>query len=141
MPQYHPVQPQMQQLQPTEQTNASSFPSYGQFPSTYPYNTLNPQFFQQNFSQPNAPPQGTTINPSTGMYAPIPFVNPLNQPLHPGMQNVMDMNSNGPQIAQNRQNSQVGEEMSYHPMTEGVYTDDTRNVKRPKIEPRRNSPI
>jgi hypothetical protein len=36
--------------------------------------------------------------------------------------------------------NQVKVEMSDRPVTEGVYSDDTRNVKRPKIEPKCNSP-
>ena len=146
MPQYHPIQPPIQQIhpqiQPAPQTNANLFPSYGQFPSTYPYNTLNPQFFQQNYPQPNPTAQPTTVNPSAGMYAPIPFVNQThNQSLRPGMQNLMTMNSNGLQIpAQNRSMNQVKVEMSVRPVTEGVYSDDTRNVKRPKIEPKCNTP-
>jgi hypothetical protein len=144
MPQYHPIQTTMQpQLQPAQQSNTNPFPSYGQFPSTYPYNTLNPHFFQQNLPQSQAPPQTTTVNPSAGMYAPIPFVNPpFNQQQHPGMQNLMDMNPNGSQLApQIRPKAQGSVDMSNRPMVEGVYMDDTRNVKRPKIEPRCNFPI
>jgi hypothetical protein len=52
------------------------------------------------------------------MYAPIPFVG---QSLRPGMQN--------PVVPPTPQNTNQ----------EGVYMDDTRNVKRAKIEPKRIS--
>jgi hypothetical protein len=55
------------------------------------------------------------------------------------MQNLMTMNSNGPQTPANRSNNPVKVEMSNHSVMEGVYADDTRNVKRPKIELKCNS--
>jgi hypothetical protein len=41
----------------------------------------------------------------------------------------MNYNSNGHQFPQPLK----------QPVSEGIYNDDTRNVKRPKIEPKRNS--
>jgi hypothetical protein len=150
MPQYHPIQPvpprneqQQQQQQKRPQTNI--FPPYGQFPSTYPYNTLNPQFFEQQSNlQQNNPPnisaQPVTVNPSAGMYAPIPFVG---QSLHPGMQNVMTYPSNGqPFRTESPSKGYITVEINSNPISrEGVYVDDTRNVKRPKIELKRILPL
>ena len=178
MPQYLPIQPlqsmqQPQQPQPQQpqqqlpqqqQSNPNIFPSYGQFPSTYPYNTLNPaQFFDQSFQQ-NIQPNTTTVNPaiinpssssSVGMYAPIPFVN---QSLQPGIQPSMtSMSSNGggggqfqPQLMPSTgQGPPISTQQQQHPRhldfaveitdppPRGVYIDDTRNVKRPKIEQKR----
>lgn len=132
MPQYLPIQPnQPRNGQPV--TNI--FTPYGQFPSTYPYNTLNPQFFDQvNLAniQPTIPIQPTTVNPSAGVYAPIPFVG--SQSLYPGMQNVIAYKSNGSQDSSN-----VAAEIKKEPSNrEGVYSDDTRNVKRAKIDEKRN---
>ncbi len=158
MPQYLPIQPlQPQQQQQSQnpqqqqpQQTAPIFPSYGQFPSTYPYNTLDPQFFQQNFSQ-NIQPNTinpATINPSAGMYAPIPFVN---QSIRPGIQPNPPKQSNGQQFqpetmmvsaeptnmspSQPNQQSEFPVQSPNQSQREGVYTDDNRNVKRPKIEP------
>lgn len=156
MPQYLPIQslqPQQQQSQNPQQQQpqqtAPIFPSYGQFPSTYPYNTLDPQFFQQNFSQNIQPTtvNPATINPSAGIYAPIPFVN---QSIRPGIQENPSSQSNGqqfqPQVMilsaqpknisppQPNQQSQFTVQSPNQSQTEGVYTDDNRNVKRPKIE-------
>jgi hypothetical protein len=136
MPQYIPIQP----LQPPSKqpTPATIFPNYGQFPSTYPYNTLNPQFFQQANLQSTVNP--ATINPSAGMYAPIPFPG---QSLHSGMQNVMDYQTNGPQFTNSDPSRhQVSVEVSSRPITrEDVYIDDTRTNKRPKIVVKRTSLI
>src|SRR5271170_5601736 len=128
MPQYIPIQPL--QHRPEQRTPPTIFPDYGQFPSTYPYNTLNPQFFEQSNLQSTVNP--ATVNPSAGMYAPIPFVG---QPLHSGMQNVMDYQTNGPQYTNsNASRHQVAVEVMSRPSTrEDVYIDDTRTNKRPKI--------
>ena len=143
MPQYLPIQPvapRNEQQQPAASSNI--FPPYGQFPSTYPYNTLNPQFFEQPNLAPNhlQSPQPATVNPSAGMYAPIPFVG---QSLHPGMQNVMTNSSNGSHFSsQDPSTYQVAVEIKSGPTSrENVYMDDTRNVKRPKIEPKRTNPL
>ena len=149
MPQYLPIQPLQPQQQQKPQQSAPIFPSYGQFPSTYPYNTLDPQFFQQNFPQ-NIQPNTVnpaTINPSAGMYAPIPFVN---QSIRPGIQPNSPRQSNGQQFQpqammvstqppnmsppQPNQQSQFPVQSPNQSHREGVYTDDNRNVKRPKIE-------
>ena len=138
MPQYLPIQPVPPRSQ--SQPAPNMFSTYGQFPSTYPYNTLNPQFFEQPNLQPSIQPnlsaQPATVNPSAGMYAPIPFAG---QSLHPGMQNVMVYASNGPQYASHDPaNNHIPVEIVGGPISrEGVYIDDTRNVKRPKIEPKR----
>jgi len=172
MPQYlpiQPIQPQKQQQSQVpqqqhpqqQQTNANIFPSYGQFPSTYPYNTLNPaQFFDQSFQQNIQPTtvNPATINPSAGMYAPIPFVN---QSIQPGIQqDPASIPSNGggggqqfqPQVmmatagqvpAAGQQPPRQGNfvvEIT-RPPSRGIYVDDTRNVKRPKIEPKRIYPF
>jgi hypothetical protein len=176
MPQYLPIQPLQpmqqpqqpqsqisQQLPQQQQSNPSIFPTYGQFPSTYPYNTLNPaQFFDQSFQQ-NIQPNTTTVNPaiinpsssSAGMYAPIPFVN---QSLQPGIQPSMtSMSSNGggggqqfpPQLMPSTGQGPPTSMQQQHPRhldfaveitdppPRGVYIDDNRNVKRPKIEQKR----
>ena len=137
MPQYLPIQPLPPRKESQQPPNV--FPPYGQFPSTYPYNTLNPQFFEQPNLQPNIHPNVSThpatVNPSAGMYAPIPFAG---QSLHPGIQNVMTYTSNGPQYASHDPaNNQISDIVSGPVSREGVYMDDTRNVKRPKIEPKR----
>ena len=138
MPQYLPIQPLPSRTESQQALNM--FPPYGQFPSTYPYNTLNPHFFErpnlQPSIQPNVPVQLATVNPSAGMYAPIPFAG---QSLHPGMQNTMTYTSNGPHYApHDPANNHVGVEIVGQPLSrEGIYIDDTRNVKRPKIEPKR----
>jgi len=134
MPQYIPIQPL--QHRPEQRTPPTIFPDYGQFPSTYPYNTLNPQFFEQSNLQSTVNP--ATINPSAGMYAPIPFVG---QPLHPGMQNAVDYQTNGAQFANSDPSrQQVSVEVMSRPITmEGVYIDDTRSNKRPKIAIKRAS--
>ena len=146
MPQYLPIQPvpprnqQQQQTQQQQRPHTNMFHPYGQFPSTYPYNTMNPQFFEQQSNlQQNIPPnvsaQPVTVNPSAGMYAPIPFVG---QSLHPGMQNVMTYPSNGQNFSDEiPSNRPFAVEIPSRPISrEGVYMDDTRNVKRPKIEPK-----
>jgi hypothetical protein len=128
-PQYHPIQP-IQQSQSAGQAPAL-FPPYGQFPSTYPYNTINQQYFTDpSFTsniQTNAAP--TTVNPSAGMYAPIPFIG---QSLRPGIQTAALPPSQfqPPRL-------QVSVEVNPPASREGVYMDDTRNVKRAKIEPKR----
>jgi hypothetical protein len=138
MPQYLPIQ--LVPARNESQQAPNMFPPYGQFPSTYPYNTLNPQFFDQPNLQPNIQPnvsaQPATVNPSAGIYAPIPFAG---QSLHPGMQNVMTYTSNGPQYASHDPaNNHASVKIVSGPRSrEGVYMDDTRNVKRPKIEPKR----
>jgi hypothetical protein len=137
MPQYLPIQPVPPRNESQQAPNM--FPPYGQFPSTYPYNTLNPQFFEQSNLQPNLQPnisaQPATVNPSAGIYAPIPFAG---QSLHSGMQNVMIYASNGPQYASHEPaTNHVSEIVSGPVSREGVYVDDTRNTKRPKIEPKR----
>ena len=136
MPQYLPLQPVQPRL---DQQTSNIFPSYGQFPSTYPYNTVNPQFFQQtNHLVPNMPAQPTTVNPSAGLYAPIPFIG---QSLHPGVQNIVNYNSNGanyhPLPISNNQ-SVINQPTANPPaIREDVYLDDTRDIKRPKIEIKR----
>jgi hypothetical protein len=132
MPQYLPIQPN----QPRNgQPMSDIFSAYGQFPSTYPYNTLNPQFFEQvNLAniQPNISTQPATVNPSAGIYAPIPFVG--SQSLYPGMQNIIPFKSNGSQDS-----SKVAAEVKKEPVNrDGTYSDDTRNAKRPKIDEKRN---
>ena len=84
--------------------------------------------------------QLTTVNPSAGMYAPIPFIN---QSPNPGIQKVMAYTANGPQYPnQDFPHSRVSVEIQNHPVDrQGIYLDDTRDVKRPKIEPRRNPPL
>lgn len=136
MPQYLPIQPVPPRLESHQAP--STFPPYGQFPSTYPYNTLNPQFFEQPnlqpIIQPNVSAQPATVNPSAGMYAPIPFAG---QSLHPGMHTVMAYTSNGPQyLSHDPANNHVSG-VSGSINREGAYIDDMRNVKRPKIEPKR----
>ena len=136
LPQYRPIQP----LQPRpEQLNpATIFPNYGQFPSTYPYNTLNPQFFEQPNLQSTVNP--VTINPSAGMYAPIPFAG---QSLHPGMRNFTDYQTNGPQfVNSDPSRQQMSEEIANRSVKrEDVYMDDTRTNKRAKITAKSKSPV
>jgi len=142
MPQYLPIQPNIAPR--NDQPAPNMFSQYGQFPSTYPYNTLNPQYFNQsNLSQNiqsniSSPP--VTVNPSAGIYAPIPFVG---QSLHPGMQTVMTYPSNSPPFPpQQLHNSQISVEIDSGSINrEGVYIDDTRNVKRPKVEIKRTLPL
>jgi hypothetical protein len=138
MPQYLPIQPVPSRNEHPIQPN--TFPPYGQFPSTYPYNALNPQFFVQNLPQNLQPAHPATVNPSAGMYAPIPFVG---QPLHPGMQNVMTYPSNGSHLSSHApSNSSLAVEAATGPTNrEGLYADDVRNVKRAKIEPKRFNPL
>jgi len=147
MPQYHPMQlqqPQLQQQsQPTQQPQ-TFLPQYGQFPSTYPYNTINHQFFtDQNFTTNMQQGQPATVNPSAGMYAPIPFVGQT-QSIRPGMQNTIDLTTNGgyhPQLlSQPQQQRQIAVDIAQQISREGIYIDDTRNVKRVKIEPKRTLP-
>jgi hypothetical protein len=100
-------------------------PQYTQFPSTYPYNTLNPQIFNQQFT-PSAP-QPATSYPPAGLYAPIPVVG---QP-QPGVQMLKNESTAPPPP-----HSNITVEIPQIPMNrEGVYMDDTRNVKRPKLAP------
>lgn len=132
MPQYLPLQPN----NPATQQSASTvFPTYGQFPSTYPYNTLDPQFFQQNL-QPNISAQSVAINPSAGMYMPIP---PTGRTLRPEMLNVTNYSSNGPIVTpQNLSTDQAPiATTSGLANPEDVYTDDIRNAKRPRVEYKR----
>lgn len=133
MPQYIPIQP-LQPRPEQQPTPPTIFPNYGQFPSTYPYNTLNPQFFEQANLQSTVNP--ATLNPSAGMYAPIPFVG---QNLQSGMQNVVGYGSNGPQFTNSDPSGrQVSVEIATRPNTrEDVYIDDTRTNKRPKIAAKR----
>jgi len=129
LPQYIPIQP-LQPRPEQQPTPPSILPNYGQFPSTYPYNTLDPQFFEQANLQSTVNP--ATLHPSVGMYAPIPFVG---QPLQSGMQNAMDYRSKGPQLTtSDPSRQQLSVEITSRPIPrEDLYIDDTRTNKRPKI--------
>jgi hypothetical protein len=150
MPQYLPVNP-MQGVQPIQprlsQPISNIFPSYGQFPSTYPYNTLNPQLFQQPTNlQTNLPLQNiqpdlpSTIDPSAGIYAPIPFASQLlqqkinmiqPQPLQQEPQQQINDQTNG---TNNLNSAQVIPEIPKSNINRGIYKDDTREAKRAKVE-------
>jgi len=134
MPQYLPVQQQLpqqpqtqpQQLQPTpSQPPPNLMQQYPQFPSTYPYNTLNPQVFAaQQFNQTQAQP--AQINPTSAMYAPIPFVGQsqpiMHQPIPPA-----PSASPRPSFAVEIPSKSINRQ--------GLYIDDTRDIKRPKLAP------
>ena len=103
------------------------YPSYSQFPSTYPYNTVNPQLFQQGQQQNIVP---VPVNPSSIMYAPIPSVSQfLNQPVP---------NAESPQwynpAERSATNAQFNVEIKSGSINkEGVYVDDARDPKRAKL--------
>jgi hypothetical protein len=128
-PQYVPVQQQQPQILQTapSQLPPNIMPQYTQFPSTYPYNTLNPQVFNQQQYNQTASQQGA-MPPASGLYAPIPFINPSQpyvqtQPTHP-QQSTIPLRPN------------FAVEITNRPVSrEGVYVDDTRDLKRQKLAP------
>lgn len=69
------------------------------------------------------------MNPSAGIYAPIPFIG---QGLHPGVPRSLNSASNGAQPAETKQNEAIGDD---------VYKDDIRSVKRPKLEAKPPNPV
>lgn len=76
-----------------------------------------------------------TVNPSAGLYAPIPS---LAQSVQPAFQNVVSQTSgNGVQAAA-RTHSPFAVEVQVAPINrEGVYVDDKRNVKKARIDHQR----
>ena len=141
MPQYLPVQPRPS---PSDQPAISNpnviQPQFQQqfqqqFPNLYPYN-LSPNFFSQGNLQGIAPaPQPMTVNPSAGLYAPIPS---LGQIVQPAFQNVVSQTSgNGGRPAAGT-HSPFAVEVQVGPINrEGVYVDDTRNAKKARIDQQR----
>jgi len=76
-----------------------------------------------------------TVNPSAGLYAPIPFVA---QAIQPTLQNIaghsFETGAKPPSLTQSPFAVEVEATRTNR---EGVYVDDTRNVKKAKIEPKR----
>jgi len=132
MPQYLPVQPRPP---PSDQPVISDPNGFNQqFPNTYPYNTLSPHFFNEGNFQRIAPAQQPmTVNPSAGLYAPIPS---LGQTITPAIQNVGARASGNGVSPVARTNSPLAVEVRVGPTNlEGIYVDDTRNAKKARIGP------
>jgi hypothetical protein len=79
-----------------------------------------------------------TVDPSAGLYAPIPFIG---QVIRPALQNdVAQPSQNGPRPP-SPTNSPFAVEVKATPINrEGIYVDDVRNVKKARIEPTRTLP-
>jgi len=131
---YHP---QNWPLPHSDQPAASNLQVFQQqFPNTYPYNALGADFLNQGYLQGNPPiQQPMTVNPSAGLYAPIPFVA---QAIQPALQNIAGHSfETGVKPASGTQRPVAVEVEVTRTNREGVYADDTRNVKKAKIEPKR----
>jgi hypothetical protein len=141
MPQYLPVQPRPSPSDQPAISNANVIqPQFRQqfqqqFPNTYPYN-LDPHFFNQGNLQGTIPAQQPmTVNPSAGLYAPIPS---LGQTIQPALQNVVSQSSGNGTNPAARIHSPFAVEVQVAPINrEGVYVDDTRNAKKARIDAQR----
>jgi hypothetical protein len=121
--------PQVQIPRQMEQMSLS-IPNFEQYPTTYPYNTLNPQILA---NLPFSQAQGQQIasqQQQLPFYAPIPF-----PPIQPAPSPRLPIQPTPSPAAQIRAvpRQQVSVEVISKPLNrEGMYIDDPRQQKRPK---------